>query len=316
MWGIRWQEGKSQDHLPRLFFEVIILQDRFASLVTAIAPDSKMLQVRALAGGVSAQTSLVTIQDDQGNTRKLVVRCHGQKDLELNPYIASHEFRLLSHLYDAGLPVPRPQLVDQDGVFLARPCLVYSYIPGHTLSTPADLSLYLKQMAETLALIHRVSISELSFLPRRAEEIAYWLSQAGTEDKTLTLLQKAWPWRQRNKTALLHGDYWPSHLLWQDERLVGVIDWEDAALGDPLADLASARLELLWSLHAEAMEQFTTLYCQANPVNTADLPYYDLLTALRVAPKMKDWGVEKTTQGRMQAKLQHFITTAMDRLER
>jgi aminoglycoside phosphotransferase (APT) family kinase protein len=36
--------------------------------------------------------------------------------------------------------------------------------------------------------------------------------------------------------SLLHGDYWPDNTLWRDGRLVCVIDWEDAALGDPLAD--------------------------------------------------------------------------------
>ena len=32
---------------------------------------------------------------------------------------------------------------------------------------------------------------------------------------------------------------------WCHNRIVAVIDWEDAALGDPLADVANARLEVL-----------------------------------------------------------------------
>jgi aminoglycoside phosphotransferase (APT) family kinase protein len=38
---------------------------------------------------------------------------------------------------------------------------------------------------------------------------------------------------------VLHGDYWPGNVLWRDGRLVGVIGWEEAAFGDPLADLAN-----------------------------------------------------------------------------
>jgi aminoglycoside phosphotransferase (APT) family kinase protein len=34
-------------------------------------------------------------------------------------------------------------------------------------------------------------------------------------------------------------------VLWRDGRIVAVIDWEDAQVGDPLADLANTRLELL-----------------------------------------------------------------------
>lgn len=38
--------------------------------------------------------------------------------------------------------------------------------------------------------------------------------------------------------ALVHCDLGPSHLLCRDGRLVGVIDWADAKLGDPAVDYA------------------------------------------------------------------------------
>ncbi len=43
---------------------------------------------------------------------------------------------------------------------------------------------------------------------------------------------------------LLHGDLWPGNVLWQDGRLVAVVDWEDGAVGAPLIDVASARGDL------------------------------------------------------------------------
>lgn len=39
-----------------------------------------------------------------------------------------------------------------------------------------------------------------------------------------------------------HGDLGPAHVLVQDERLSGVIDWTDARVGDPALDLAWALL--------------------------------------------------------------------------
>ena len=42
--------------------------------------------------------------------------------------------------------------------------------------------------------------------------------------------------------ALVHCDLGPSHLLCRDGRLVGVIDWADATIGDPAVDYA-------WLLH-------------------------------------------------------------------
>jgi aminoglycoside phosphotransferase (APT) family kinase protein len=38
--------------------------------------------------------------------------------------------------------------------------------------------------------------------------------------------------------ALTHSDLGPSHLLVRDGRLVGVIDWGDARIGDPAIDYA------------------------------------------------------------------------------
>src|SRR5690606_20855011 len=65
---------------------------------------------------------------------------------------------------------------------------------------------------------------------------------------------------QPGAAALLHGDYWPGNVLWRAGRLAAVIDWEDAALGDPLADLAISRLDLLWIFGPEAMRAFTDRY--------------------------------------------------------
>lgn len=41
---------------------------------------------------------------------------------------------------------------------------------------------------------------------------------------------------------LVHGDLGPEHVLCRDGRLIGVIDWSDACVGDPALDLA-------WCLH-------------------------------------------------------------------
>jgi len=47
--------------------------------------------------------------------------------------------------------------------------------------------------------------------------------------------------RSRFRPVLLHGDLWPSHILWNEltQRPTGVIDWEDARLGDPAANLVA-----------------------------------------------------------------------------
>jgi aminoglycoside 2''-phosphotransferase len=43
------------------------------------------------------------------------------------------------------------------------------------------------------------------------------------------------------RPVLLHGDLWPSHIIWNEasHAPVGVIDWEDARFGDPAFDLTA-----------------------------------------------------------------------------
>ena len=49
---------------------------------------------------------------------------------------------------------------------------------------------------------------------------------------------------RRYAPCLTHGDIGPEHILVSpDGDLVGVLDWEELAIGDPVADLA-------WMLHA------------------------------------------------------------------
>ncbi|MCI0397582.1 MAG: phosphotransferase [Chloroflexi bacterium] len=107
-------------------------------------------------------------------------------------------------------------------------------------------------MATHLASIHRVDSShqELSFLPQ-ARECPETLRQRPTnpdqsldEGRIRDTLASRRPLPQHNPSVLLHGDFWPGNTLWQDGKLVAVIDWEDARSGDPLIDLAISRLDI------------------------------------------------------------------------
>lgn len=95
-------------------------------------------------------------------------------------------------------------------------------------------------------------------------------------------LQAIWPPPQVTKPVVLHGDYWPGNVLWRDGRLVGIVDWEEAAFGDAMADLANIRLEIIWHFGTSAMDMLTSEYLALRPaVETASLPAWDLRTALR-----------------------------------
>ena len=86
-----------------------------------------------------------------------------------------------------------------------------------------------------------------------------------SEPAVRAALDRIWPPPLAGQPVLLHGDYWPGNTLWRDGTLVGVLDWEDAALGDPVADLANARMELTMAFGAAAADGFTRQYAELRP---------------------------------------------------
>jgi aminoglycoside phosphotransferase (APT) family kinase protein len=140
------------------------------------------------------------------------------------------------------------------------------------------------------------------------------LDESLNEGRIRDALEAAWPFPQRNTSVLLHGDFWPGNILWKDGQLVAIIDWEDAALGDPLADLANTRLEILWAFGIDAMQSFTHHYQSMTSIDFSNLPYWDLCAALRPVSQIATWGLDDITEKNMREGHRWFITQAFDKL--
>lgn len=313
----------SADHPPSISWRTPLppgLMQRVRQDVKALDPQAQVMGARLLAGGVSAMITAVIIAGRGEKARVVVIRRHGPRDRARNPHIAQDEFRLLHALRAAGLPVPEPLclLPSQDGE--PSPGLVMGYISGQPDWSPLSGGEAVIPMAAALAQIHRVDwqAGGLGFLPNRAEEVARSLAHPpSTLDESLgegairRALAQRWPPESPNPTALLHGDFWPGNLLWHDGELAGVVDWEDAALGDPLADLASARLELLWALGAQAMSDFTRSYAAQTGADLTSLPAWDLWAALRPAGRLASWGLSPAQETKMRLDHREFVAQAL-----
>jgi aminoglycoside phosphotransferase (APT) family kinase protein len=299
------------------------IDTRFEWLLGRFEPRARLLRTWLLKGGVSAEVTGLEIAYPNGRTEKLVARRHGAADRARNPNIAADEFALLRQLHAAGIRAPAPRFLDPSGEFFDTPVLVVAYVEGTPGFIPVPAGDQIEQFAAQLARIHALDLTRLdvAFLPDHADAIAEQLRQRpatvdalSEEARIWDVLAAVWPILPRNPPALLHGDYWPGNTLWEGNRLAAVVDWEDAAQGDPLADVANARLELLWAGGAGAAEQFTQHYLSLAPLDAAGLPYWELCAALRPARNLAAWGLDAATEPTMRAGLRWFIGQAIARL--
>jgi aminoglycoside phosphotransferase (APT) family kinase protein len=297
---------------------------RFEQLIGKIDAHSKLVRSWKLKGGVSANVIALEILQSDGQLKKMVVRQHGEIDFNRNPHIAVDEFKLLEILLAEGLPVPKPYYIDNSAEIFSTPSIVIEYIDGNTEYPATNLSNHILQLATHLARIHQVDFSKIdvSFLPKLENEYTEnlrnrpsILDESLDEGHIRDTLESVWPLPKRNNDVLLHGDFWPGNTLWKDSKLVAIIDWEDAALGDPLADLANAKLEILWAFGIEAMNNFTQHYkSMMIKMDYTNLPYWELCAALRPASKISDWGLDHSTEKTMRERHRWFVTEAIQKL--
>ena len=233
-------------------------------VVQKIDPHAKLLAAWALKGGISAQMTALEVTMGDGARRKLILRQPGVRARPHNPHAARDEFRILQRVQALGVKTQTPYLLDESGEIFPEPYWVVAYIEGAPDYAPVDVHDYATQVATQLAKLHGVvGAHDLAFLPKQAPRLAEMikrrpptLDDSLQEGRIRAVLEAVWPLPERgnatqvcvafNNDTLLHGDFWPGNLLWQAGKLVAVIDWEDAEVGNPLADVAITRLDLLW----------------------------------------------------------------------
>ncbi len=273
-------------------------------IVRRMDADLQLIAFQRLPGGASAHVMRLDVQTADGSLQRLLLRIHSDTDRSRNARVAHCEFAALKAARAAGLPVPQAYVVDESAEVYPSPYVILDYVDGMPEFSPADLHDYLTQCAQALAKLHRAleTLPEavrqpLANLHDRAEHVLWWIRYEPTRlDETIdegrlrAALRGLFPLAQANTPALLHGDFWPGNLIWRDGQLVGLIDWEDTELGDPLSDLSIARLELLMAFGEAAPRIFTEMYRAHMPqLDYRHLPQWDLFAALRAANNLTAW---------------------------
>ncbi|HWF76309.1 MAG TPA: phosphotransferase family protein [Caulobacteraceae bacterium] len=179
------------------------------------------------------------------------------------------EFLALKSFHGQGVAAPEPLILELEGAELERPFFVMARIDGGATASPFAPDPYAPHAArlgeDFFGTLGRIAKADPSSLPIAEvceapaldqcwkRELDYWSNVIETDEQHPQPIVRAairWlyshPPPPAQKLSVVHGDYRSGNFLHDGEgRIIAVLDWEMAHLGDPLEDLGWA-LDPLW----------------------------------------------------------------------
>jgi len=244
--------------------------DRISSWLEQQAGLEGPFAVNLLAGGRSNLTYLL-----EGPKSRYVLRRPPSGNIPRGAHDVLREADLLDSLHGR-VPVPRIHAQCKDTDVIGVPFVIMEYLEGLILRSPADVETHADglvraragtSLVDALVRLHAADITEtsLSGLANRRDYLSRQLHRwdanwkhARTRD--LPDLAAAQEWLVAHapaqpRTAVVHGDFRLDNCMLDDRgNVVGLLDWEIATVGDPMADLG--QLLVYW---AEPGDDFTAL---------------------------------------------------------
>ncbi|MBC7983641.1 MAG: phosphotransferase [Candidatus Obscuribacterales bacterium] len=288
-------------------FDVADLQRYFASHVPEI---SGTLDVQQFKGGQSNPT----YQLNAGG-KKYVLRRKPPGNLLPSAHAVDREYRIMNALRNTDVPVPRMVCLCEDAGVIGTSFYVMENVEGRIIwdadlpdMTPESRHAHYSELNRVIAALHSVdpvSVGLADFgKPGQFVErqIGRWTKQyRASETETIEAMENLIEWLPQNvptnaPTSLVHGDYRFDNVIFHptEARVLAVIDWELATLGDPLADFVYHCIKyrmpgspLLQFSDADKIAngipteaQYQQLYCERT--GRSEIPHYDFYMAFNM----------------------------------
>jgi len=268
------------------------------------------LEVRQFKGGQSNPTyQLVT----PGHT--YVMRRKPPGKLLPSAHAVDREFRVISALYPTGFPVARPYALCEDESVTGTMFYVMDMVEGRilwdqTLPAYAPRERHATHMAalETLAALHNTDWRAIGLegfgRPGNymARQIDRWTKQyKASETRHIESMERLIAWLpgtvpEDDQTTIVHADYRLDNMVMHptEPRVIAVLDWELATLGNPLADFTNLLMQWvngsiasIGDLEAYGIptkEEYVAEYCRlTGRASLPDLDWYFAYNIFRLA---------------------------------
>jgi aminoglycoside phosphotransferase (APT) family kinase protein len=299
----------------------LLPEETARALLDMIVPGSVVLAIDSLPGSYSNFTHLVEARSAGGSVFRIVVRRYAVFGSYDRGEKARREFKTLELLHGNDVFVPRPLYLDEEGSLLGCPGIVTDHVPGEMLTSPADPLNCARALATTLTKIHSVPCdAEVRGFLLDANSEATWFLRSGAVPDYMDahpdgaavwqMMHDLLPMMQPVPPALVHIDYWLGNVLWDQGRITAVVDWEEAAYGDPGIDVAYSRMDMfLNGMGRRAADEFLNFYEAEMGRRVANLGFWELAAAARPMHNPKGW----ITGAPAEERFGQFIADATER---
>jgi aminoglycoside phosphotransferase (APT) family kinase protein len=211
--------------------------------------------VGQVRGGMSNPTFILT---DATGTR-YVLRKKPPGTLLPSAHAVDREFRVISALWQTGVPVARPYVLCQDPSVIGTDFYLMDFVEGRIFRNldlpdlpPAQRRAVYQTMIDVLATLHQIDFRAVGledygriggYMTRQVRRWSKQYEASKTDD--IPAMDKLMAWLPEHlpaddETTIVHGDYRLENMIFHptEPRLLAVVDWELGTLGAPLSDLA------------------------------------------------------------------------------
>ena len=230
-------------------FDIRVLEDYLGEHIDDFGGP---LTVHQFKGGQSNPTYLL-----ESPSGKYVMRRKPPGQLLKSAHAVDREFRVISALYDAGFPVPKPYLLCEDADVVGTIFFVMSFVEGRILweldlpgRDPNERGAIYDAMNKTIADLHKVDYEAIGLgdfgRPGNyfARQISRWSQQYQmSEIDKIPEMDALISWLPGNipdddSSSIVHGDYRLDNMILHptEPKIVAVLDWELSTIGHPLGD--------------------------------------------------------------------------------